>query len=70
MRGTSVLSPLETWAGSLASWVLAWPDLRENSTLIPVTFGRLPPASPETDLQFSLLRFVLSALNKGLSATD
>lgn len=39
VRDTSVLSPLETWAGSLASWVLAWPDLRENSTLLPVRFG-------------------------------
>lgn len=29
----SVPSPLETWAGGLASWVLVWPGLLENSTL-------------------------------------
>lgn len=47
---TSVLSPLETWAGGLASWVLVWPGLLENSTLIRVKAGWLSPASPETAL--------------------
>lgn len=33
------LSPLETWAGSLAAWILVWPGLRENSTLMQVQSG-------------------------------
>ena len=47
---TSVLLPLEIWAGSLASWVLVWPGLLENSTLSQVKAGWLSPASPGTDL--------------------
>lgn len=47
---TSVLLPLEIWAGSLASWVPVWPGLLENSTLSQVKAGWLSPASPGTDL--------------------
>lgn len=63
---TSVLPPLETWAGSLASWLLVWPGLLENSTLIQVKAGWLSPASPETDLHLPLPKFIFLALNKGL----
>lgn len=63
---TSALPPSETWAGSLASWVLVWPGLLENSTLIQVKAGWLSPASPETDLHLPPLKFILLALNKGL----
>lgn len=63
---TSVPSPLETWAGGLASQVLVWPDLLENSTLIQVKAGWLSPASPETDLHLPTLKFIFLALNKGL----
>lgn len=66
---TSVLSPLETCADGLASWVLVWPGLLENSTLIRVKAGWLSPASPETALHPPHPpphpKFIFSVSNKG-----